>query len=409
MMRFAWATAVKDLARRRRDPFALLGWFAIPVVMTLLVRLALGGAGGAQPRGLLLVADEDGSVASRLLAGAFGQGRLGEMITVEQVERAAGRARMDRGEAAALLMIPKGFGSSFLENQPAEVRLVTNPSQRILPGIIEEALSILVEGGFYLQQVAGDQLRMVTRQPGPQGFPDAGVAAVSVRFNRLAARLRVWLDPPMLKVETVVEQAAPAPRFEEAFFPGLLVLSVLFMAQGLGSDLWRERDLGTLRRMAATPQSVAAFLAGKTLAVAALLAVAGAATLLLGRAVAGVAAARPVAALVWIAAAGSAFYLLLGLVQMAAGSARTANIFSSLLVFPFAMLGGSFFPFEFMPGTLARIGRWTPNGWVLAHLRGLLDGTATAGGLGAAAAVLAAVTAAAFWLTARRLRTVASC
>lgn len=375
MIRFVWLTAVKDLARRRRDPLSLAGWFGIPLVLTILLRLAVGGSGGGRPQGLLLVADEDSSFASNFLLGAFRQGPLAEMITTEKVEQTAGRERLRQGGASALLIIPKDFGSAFLANRPTQLRLLTNPAQRILPSIIEETLSILVEAGFYFQQVPGNRLALLLRLPS-------------------------YLNPPLLRLETRVEESGPKFNFADAFFPGMLLLGVLFAGQGLGADLWRERDLGTLRRVAATPQSLTAFLAGKTLAVALLMVAVGAVGLAIGHWLLGLKIAQPVLSLLWLAASGAAYFLLMALVQLAASSARTGNMLAAVVLFPSAMIGGNFFPFEIMPPGLARIGRWTPNGWILTQLQSLLDGHTHP----AAPAVLAIAGAFLFLLLARRLR-----
>jgi ABC-type multidrug transport system permease subunit len=374
MIRFVWLTAVKDLARRRRDPLSMAGWIGIPVVITLLLRLAVGGSGGGRPQGLLLVADEDSSFASNFLFGAFRQGPLAEMITAEKVDQTSGRQRLRQGEASALLIIPKDFGNAFLASRPTVLRLLTNPAQRILPNIIEETLSILVEAGFYYQQLPGDRLPLLLR-------------------------LSSYVNPPLLRLETQIEESGPQFNFADAFFPGMLLLGVLFAAQGLGADLWRERDLGTLRRVAATPQSLTAFLAGKTLAAALLMAVIGAAGLAVGRWLLGLQIARPVWALLWLAASGAAYFLLMALVQLAASSARTGNMLAAVVVFPSAMIGGSFFPFEIMPAGLARIGRWTPNGWILTQLQALLSGQPHP----AAPVILAAAGTLVFLLLLRRL------
>jgi signal transduction histidine kinase len=50
------------------------------------------------------------------------------------------------------------------------------------------------------------------------------------------------------------------------------------------------------------------------------------------------------------------------------------NLLANAVTFPLIMLGGSFFPFEVMPEWMARIGKWTPNGWSLLRLREILDG-----------------------------------
>jgi ABC-type multidrug transport system permease subunit len=68
------------------------------------------------------------------------------------------------------------------------------------------------------------------------------------------------------------------------------------------------------------------------------------------------------------------------------------------------MLGGSFFPFEFMPRGMAAIGRLTPNGWALLQLQGMLAGSIEPARLALAFAVLALASGLAFWLSLRRLR-----
>ena len=400
-MRFVWASALKDLRRLRRDPAALAVWIGIPVFV-LLILYVVFGRGSVMPQGRLLVADEDGSLLSGLLAGAFGQGPLGKMLVVERVKQDEGRRRMERGDGSALLIIPKGFGRAVLLNQPCQLKLITNPAQRILPGIVEETLSIVVEGAFYLQLVAGDELRVLAGGPPT----DQTIADVSVRFNRLGNSLARYLDPLLIEVQTKVEEEKASVRtnFAAAFLPGMLLLAVLFVAQGLSGDFWKERTSGTLRRLVASPQPLSWFLGGKLLA---------AALVLLAVALAGLACARWVVnmdvnywlpAALWITFTGVAMFLLLGLLQLYASSERAGNILSTLVMFPLIFLGGSFFPFEAMPETLAAIGRWTPNGWALVELRSMLAGSLDLTRMGAVFAGLAAVCLAAFLVVLRRLR-----
>ena len=68
------------------------------------------------------------------------------------------------------------------------------------------------------------------------------------------------------------------------------------------------------------------------------------------------------------------------------------------------MLGGCFFPFEIMPDTLAKIGRWMPNGWALLRFSDILAGRADATGLAVAFGGILGFTAILFAITARRLR-----
>jgi ABC-type Na+ efflux pump permease subunit len=405
-MRFIWVSALKDLRRLRRDPISLAAWVGIPVFIAVLLSIIFHG-GGAAPQGRLLVVDEDESLLSSLVSGAFGQGPLGKMLVVEKVKWAEGRKRIDRGDGSALLVIPKGFSQAFLRQEPSQLRLITNPSQRILPGIIEETVSMLLEAGFYLQALVGDQFRVFAQGP-PQGagrFPDQTVAEMSVGFNRLGAKLRSYLDPPLIKLETTVveEKSSTQINFIAVYFPAMLFMSILFVSMGLSGDLWKERTRGTLRRVLVAPSRVGSFLAGKLLAVAVVLFLIGLAGVLCGLFIPEMTVHNPALAVLWIVFSGAVLYLLLLLLQLYASSERAAHLLVSLLVLPLAMLGGSFFPFEFMPRGMAAVGRWTPNGWAMLQLQGMLAGSIEPARLALAFAVLALASGVAFWLSLRRL------
>ena len=182
-MPFVLASALKEWRRMRRDLTSLVIWLGIPVFISVLMVVMFGRGSAPAPKGVLLVADEDQSFLSRLFAGGFSQGALGDMLTVERIGREEGRRRLDRGQASALLIIPKGFSQAYLAGEKSQVTLLKNPSQSILPGIVEEAAALLLEAGFYLQALAGDQLRTFTAKGPP---PDASVAANEGGVDRVA-------------------------------------------------------------------------------------------------------------------------------------------------------------------------------------------------------------------------------
>lgn len=246
-LRFLLASAAKDLRRLRRDPLSLVLWAGIPLTIGLLMNLAFGG-NGTTPRARLLIDDRDGSFVSALLVAAFGQGELAEVVQAEQVDSAAGRSRIEQGDASALLVIPEGFGAAVLRERPAQLALVKNPAQRILPGIVEETLSVLVESIFYVQQLLREPVgRLVEGPPGDaDAFPDSTIADLSVTVNSLVERARPYLFPPVIELENrpPTGDESPERSFGELFFPGMLVLAILFMAQGLSEDVWKERSRG---------------------------------------------------------------------------------------------------------------------------------------------------------------------
>lgn len=412
-MSFLWSAALKDLRRYRNDPLALLLCVGIPLVIGGLITLATGGSEGPRPKAHLLVVDEDDTFLSNLLVGAFGQDAASGIVRAEAVERDEGRRRIEDGDASALLVIPGGFAEAVLLEEPTELLMLTNPSQRILPGILEEGLSILVDGVFYAHRILGDELRELAEGPpgGATTFADADMARISVSFNQIARRLEKYLFPPVIELDVVVEEDEEEGvdvSYSLLFLPGVLLMALFFTTQGLSEDIWKEREQGTLSRVVSSPQSIVVFLGGKLVAGAAMLAVICFAGLLVGMVYHGVALTLLPLALFWAVFSGVVLLLFMVLAQLLASSRKGGAVLTGSLMFPLLMVGGSFFPFEAMPEWMSVVGRHTPNGWALENLKDILLERADPGSLAGSFVSLVLVGAALLSLCAWRMRRVSS-
>jgi ABC-type multidrug transport system permease subunit len=254
-------------------------------------------------------------------------------------------------------------------HQPFRLKLLTNPAQRILPKIVEESLSTILDESFYVRR--------------------SGSGA----------------DRPPVEIESVVlRQQLQYRTFAALFFPGLIFMALLLVTNELAGEIWTERALGTLRRVAAMPVRLPAILAGRLVFVAIVvcgIALVGVAAMgWLG----GVSASSLPGAALWIVLSGLALFLLFLLVALHGSSQRGANLLGNLVALPLALIGGSFFPFEMMPQWMASIGKLTPNGWAVVQFRAILFGSANAAGVAWSAAGLAIAGTLAFMLALRRMR-----
>jgi ABC-2 type transport system permease protein len=402
-MRLILLCARKDLRRLLRDPIGLVTWIGIPLLIGL-VMVALFGRGEPKPQGLLLIADQDDTFVSSFLARAYTQGKLGEMITVSNVKLAEGRQRIGAGDGSALLIIPKGFTNALLRNEPIKLELVTNPSQAILPSMIEEVTAVLIDGAWYLHQFVGeDLLRFANRQGSP---PDALIGEFSIKIRRLIDSFRRYVDPPAIEVASEVIEQNPGGQGNVAqlMFPSMMFMSVLFLAFGYSGDVWKEKMQGTLRRFAMTPGSARYFLAGKLAAVGVVYIVLAVVALLTGSLVLGMHLQSIGLVMLWIPATGGAIYLMMVILSTLASTPRAASVLTNIAVLLLGMIGGTFFPFEMMPDFLSRIGKLTPNGWALLRLKELLSGQADAASIAASFAAAIVVGTLLFVLASRRLR-----
>ena len=406
-MRFLISSARKDLLRRLGDPVALLMWIGVPLVIGSLIIIPFGGADSV-PKAHVLLVDQDNSLLSGLLANAGSGGQLGQFLDLEKVELDEGRRRIDAGEATALLIVPQGFGAAVLEEKPAQLTLITNPSQRILPNIIQQGLEMLLEAVFYLQRLIGAPLQQIAGGPPDGGdfFANQTVAQLAAEFNQTLQELQGTLLPPLLQLATTVEQSqsqAAGMPIGFLFLPGVLFMALMFIAQGMSDDLWKEKTQGALLRLVSVPQRPSLFLGGKLLASALLMAAVTLVGLLLGVAAFDVPLARLPLALLWCTFAGTALLAFFLLLHVHASSQRAGNVLSTAFLFPLLMLGGSFFPFETMPDWMAELGRWTPNGLAVAQLKQILTGAPDPGALATAALGIGVPALAAVLLSARRL------
>jgi ABC-type Na+ efflux pump permease subunit len=362
-MSFALTSFRKDIARWRQDYMATLIWLAIPLMIGGLITSLMGS--NVKPHGTLLLVDEDQSFLSELIVGAYSAGELGELLSVEKTGFEEGFERVNDGEASGLLVIPDGFAEAFLESESVTLTLRTNPSQTILPGIITNVTEILLDAGFYAHQLFGDEIETFTSMT--ESPSDAQVAAIAVAIQNKMETVAPRLFPPVIEIEIVEPPLKePTPPLALLFMPGIILMAVMFSANGLASDFWREREQGTLRRLVFAPAQLGEFLIGKALAAAAVISLVGGFTLVLGFLYHGISLAKLPSSLIWIAVSGVALFAWFGALQMLFSNQKTASVFSMMLVFPLLMAGGSFFPLSVMPGWIAAIGRVAPNGF-MAH------------------------------------------
>jgi len=409
MMRFVLLTAGKDLRRHLADPLALGIWVGVPIFIGLLMSQLAGGSGGSGPTARIWLVDRDQSALSQFLAGAAG-GMGDGLLDLQEVTLEEGRARIDDGDGTAMLVLPEGFADAVLAGSPAELTLVKNPAQSILPAVVEDGLEMFVELAFYARRLLGEPLEQILQGP-PEGqdtYDSATVAGLATEINDRIARAGEVLFPPLLQLEVVEEEEAEGGGgggfdFAALLLPGLVLMSILFIAQGTSDDLWIEKRQGTLQRVVSSPRPASAYLGGKLLAATAVMATVALVALLVGVGILGLAPARVPLAVLWAAYSGATLACLFQALQLVGSSQRAASLVSNLVLFPLMMIGGSFFPFAAMPGWMAAVGRWTPNGLAVARLQELLEGGAAPAPLTLSALGMAVPAVLLFVLVARRI------
>jgi ABC-type multidrug transport system permease subunit len=385
-MTFYLSSIKKNLLQIAASPWSVGIWIGVPLLVGLLLGSVMGGTGTGGPKAHLLIADQDGTIVSGALTMVLSSKQFGDVLLVEKKAYADGMALLDEGDASAMLVIPPGFQDAFLRSDPSELTLLTNPLQSILPEMAEQITATLVDFGNYAQQALRPELAMIAEldPDDPSDLTEAGrvlLDDISHKFATLMPHLRM----PTVTVELVKDTSSIEASFMLLFFPGLLMMTVIFAAQGLAEDLWQEREMGTLRRLRSAPTGLFQFMLARLTSALIVLGVVTVPLTILGFYVLGISVAKLPVSLIWLAIAGLLLMSMASFIQVFVPTRKAAALFTTLVMFPLLLIGGSFFPFENMPGFLADIGRLTPNGMMLEQLKTYLIGT---GGLASFAPVL---------------------
>ena len=377
MNRLSHTVATQSFKRVLREKWGLISWLAIPLMIVFLMSLMSGGGGSPKPHGRLLVTDHDESTLSQFLIGGMSQGQMAEFFTVKQVNEQEGQAQMDEGEATAWIVVEAGFMDNYLNKRPSRLRLVKNPAQTILPGMVETGMLLLVDAADYLQMLFADELNKLNQMVNTGKVNDADLVMLTLAIKKSIDVAEKTIVPPKIKlservVEVKPESEKPAFNFVMLMYPGAIFMSLLFASMSLAMGFWEDKANGILPRLSASPGGLSAYVNGQLLHSIMVFLMLGVVLLSVGVMAFELPVKMLPIMLFWLAFSGLLLWLLMLVFALLLPSRKSANIVVNAAVFPMAMLGGAFFPAEAMPDWLAKIGSFLPNGFLLKAIKDVL-------------------------------------
>jgi ABC-2 type transport system permease protein len=350
--------------RTLRKPGAILLWFAVPFVFMAIYQVVFGDNGGAPRTGLAII-DQDRSLVSGLVQSAFDRGPVGSIITATPAaDLAEVEARFEAGDASAALIIPAGFGGRLLRSQPDTLRLLRNPRHAIGPKVAEGVVGTLITvANGALGQFAGPMGTVRGYLEGNRPPTGDEVGAVSQQFY--AASRNVTGFGALQKVDVmIVDDEGQEDDFNMAalFFPGLVMFGLLTVSLRLEHACLMDRRNQVTRRFVTAPVSPWRVALEQRLYTASFALAVG----IVAGALGGVIWRIPphgLGSAVFVVAALSLFISgVNGVIFSLTDSPRAVGAISSLVMIFLTILGGGFFPAEFMPGTFQSIAGWIPTG-----------------------------------------------
>lgn len=187
---------------------------------------------------------------------------------------------------------------------------------------------------------------------------------------------RFWSPDPPVELTTRVMSASATRASEMKATPntqyslGFTVFFVMMVALSSAGGILEEREMGTLRRLLATPASRAQVILGKVLGVAAIASFEATILVGFGALVFGVPWGNAPLAVVLVL--GSLVLAATGLGIMLSALMKTRSQLSALvpvLSTAMAMLGGCYWPLDITPPVMQQVARFTPTGWAMIGLK----------------------------------------
>jgi len=381
-MRAILIIAAHQIRRVVRNPGLILLLLAIPLTLAVMEYGAFGrtAAAGKLPPTKVLFLDEDDTLASGAVPQVFSGGPAKDFFELAQVPSRDEAARMfKRGQASALIVVPKGFQDALLAGKRCELVFYANPIQSIGPEIARSMIemTVLIGNGLYAQALEpiGRIKALFDQNRDPTS---AEVAAISQGFFEAGRRLGGFQALGDLKVNVQRPGEAEArtgfgndPKMFFAYvFPGLVVFALMFIAQSLAMRLLRDRVNGLQRRIVTAPVSpTSVVMGGVVYLVTGLLALL-VALALIGAIIFRIQLRDPVS----LIAIGLGFAVFAAGLHLLSGSLaksdRSAGFVGSVVVLVLSLLGGTFVPAETYPPFLRAVAAMVPNG---AAQQGFID------------------------------------
>jgi ABC-2 type transport system permease protein len=271
--------AFKDLLRSWRSAFTVIMMFVVPLLVTGLIYLAFGGAGGGEVSieqiklGLVDLDAPAGDIQVSLAAElekTLASDSLKDLLAVADYssEAAARQAILDK-QISVALVIPRDFSASvFQSDGHANLAIIHDPASSLAPAIVHSIVGQFVDGlsgSRIAVDVAASRLEKdglnadvaVTSQVS-LAYLDWAIANLP-RSNGALPFVELQAPAASAQGKTTIQAIAGV------IMAGMIVYFVFYTGALNAQSIIVEQDEQTLARLAATPTSPGAILIGKVM------------------------------------------------------------------------------------------------------------------------------------------------
>jgi ABC-2 type transport system permease protein len=359
--------AFKDLSQILRDWKSGLFLLVMPLLFTLFFGFVMGSASAPKPdvdpRLPIGVIDQDGGSLATNLKTLLENSEVVRPVVLDEKDAKQLNQMVEDGALAAVVIIPDGYTTQLLADQPSMLEVIVNQSQ---PAGQTASRALETVTGRLLGAVEAAHISKSANQQ-------------SNLQDSLRKAIAAWEEPALtVSVEkatgntTQNDQATSSSGYAQAS-AGMMVQFSIFGLITSAMVLVLERKSRTLQRLLSSPIRRVEVIAGHVLAMFCIVFTQQLILVFVGQFVFGVDYARQPLAILLMITVLSLWAASLGLLISAISRKEDQVITLSLIaMFTFAAMGGAWFPLEVAGKTFAAIGHVMPTAWAMDGFQNIL-------------------------------------
>jgi ABC-2 type transport system permease protein len=359
--------AFKDLSQILRDWKSGLFLLVMPLLFTLFFGFVMGSASAPKPdvdpRLPVGVIDQDGGSLATNLKTLLENSEVVRPVVLDEKDAKQLNQMIEDGALAAVVIIPDGYTTQLLADQPSLLEVIVNQSQ---PAGQTASRALETVTGRLLGAVEAAHISKSANQQ-------------SNLQNSLGKAIAAWEEPALIvSVEkatgnTTQNEQAMSPSGYAQASAGMMVQFSIFGLITSAMVLVLERKSRTLQRLLSSPIRRVEVIAGHVLAMFCIVFAQQLVLVFVGQFVFGVDYARQPLAILLMITVLSLWAASLGLLISAISRKEDQVITLSLIaMFIFAAMGGAWFPLEVAGKTFAAIGHVMPTAWAMDGFQNIL-------------------------------------
>jgi len=370
--------ARKDLQQILRDWKSGLFLLVMPLLFTLFFGFVMGSASSPKPEVDLRlpvgVINRDGGSLAASLETLLEDSEVIRPVVLDVEEAEQANQMVEEGDLAAVVIIPSGYTTQLLADQPIMLEVIVNQNQ---PAGQTASRALETVTGRLLGAVEAAHISAGANEA-QNGSTDSSTRQANLQ-DSLAQAISAWEEPALtVTVEKATgntlqdEQAASSSGFAQAS-SGMMVQFSIFGLITSAMVLMLERKSRTLQRLMSSPIRRFEVIAGHILAMFVVVFAQQIILLLLGQFVFGVDYLRQPMAILLMVIVLAFWAASLGLLISAISRKEDQVITLSLIaMFIFAALGGAWFPLEVAGKAFAALGHLMPTAWAMDGFQNIL-------------------------------------